>query len=105
MRCVGDRLAPALSPRVRTEAERLSEVRLVDDLKDETAEDLVLVALPGVSFFDEGDADEAVCDFIWSMFAKDSNQRGFDCRSQSSISATQRVAKSKAITPKGTFRC
>lgn len=46
-----------------------------------------------VSFFAESEsADEQVCDAVWTMFARDSNNRGISCRSANSI----RVSKERA---------
>lgn len=50
-----------------------------------------------VSFFAEGEsADEEVCNAVWQLFAKDSNSRGFDCRSRQQIAASRVLARKRA---------
>lgn len=49
-----------------------------------------------ISFFADGDrADELVCNAVWNIFAKDSNARGFDCRSKGSIAASKNLARQR----------
>ena len=40
--------------------------------------------------------DELVCASVWNMFAKDSNARGFDCRSKGSRAAPRSLARTRA---------
>lgn len=59
-----------------------------------------------ISFFADPDServDELVCASVWNMFAKDSNQRGFDCRSSQSRAQSKYQAAKREIKEEETM--